>query len=270
MEQSRHCERLTRERAPEFYLASLMWPKQIREDAWAIFAVARTVRDAVEFTDRLAAARLLADWRQKLRNRQPGTDPMAAEALRVISAHDIPLAYPLDFLDGCKAELQFKQPQGLQDLYRICYRNSGTLAVMMSYLLGASGSGLKAAEKLGVAIHLTDIARSTSVDSARGHIYLPSRLLQEVGACSEDFSQLPLEMPAKLAIAQLIRQAKGYFVEAERGISTLAPGLRRPAEMIKGLYEDLLTKLERADFQAGDGLRLSWPEKLLSMGRRLF
>jgi phytoene synthase len=101
-------------------------------------------------------------------------------------------------------DLECTQYASLTDLRLYAYRVAGTVALMMTHILGASSvQALPLAAEMGIAMQLTNIARDVKEDLERGRLYLPERWVREVGL---DPSELT---PEALRDARVRRQLFG-------------------------------------------------------------
>lgn len=196
-------------------------------------------------------------------------EPLGSRLATVLTAHPVPIAVFLDFLDGLASDLEPREMRDFREMYRYCYRVAGTVGAAMTHILGVnSAQGLSAAQSLGIGMQLTNILRDVGGDLACGRIYLPEEDLARFGSSRMHLSQLyadqcgPDERFRALMRYQIVR-AHRYYLHGLSGIWLLPPECRLPILVAGRLYRRILTAIEQRNY---DVLRwraaTSFPEKL--------
>ncbi len=79
-------------------------------------------------------------------------------------------------------DIQTTRYQTFDDLYIFAYRVAGVVGLMMTYVLGyKNDKAFEYAEKLGIAMQLTNILRDINEDKNLNRIYLPQEEMQNFG-----------------------------------------------------------------------------------------
>jgi phytoene/squalene synthetase len=191
-----------------FYLSSLLLPRPIRHQAWALYAFCRQADDAVDGDNPgdgtvpvdapSEAAQLVAvaGLRQRLAavyRGEPGEGQGHAidrAFAQVVTRTRMPVQLPSRLLDGMEQDARGQHYHSWEDLYGYCFNVAATVGLMMTCVMGHKLPASRQAEvllraaDLGVAMQLTNIARDVGEDARRGRVYLPDELLGQHGLSS--------------------------------------------------------------------------------------
>ena len=89
------------------------------------------------------------------------------------SHYGIPIEYPISFLKGITKDAEQREYNTFEELYDFCRSVTGIVGLMMAYVLGFQNkAALPFAEKLGIAMHLTNILRDIDDDRQAERFYL--------------------------------------------------------------------------------------------------
>lgn len=183
----RHCRRVARSRARNFYFSFLLLSRERRDAMCAVYAFMRHADDIADDTSSPVADRRreLDGWKLKLRSAllgDPGGDPALAAVRDTVERYDIPHTYLLDLLQGMESDLAGPDHQTFEDLYGYCYRAASVVGMTTIHVFGFdSDAALPLAERCGVAFQLTNILRDVSADADMGRVYLPACDLERFG-----------------------------------------------------------------------------------------
>jgi len=179
-ESQRWCCALLRKEAKSFYLATRFLPRAKREAVEAIYAVFRmadNLADEPGYSDeeRRAGLREIAFALEHVRDEVYRSDaPWFAAVRRAFAAFPIAVADALRLIDACRADLDGVVCETLQDLEAYCAAVAGTVGRCALPILGAcDADSLERAERLGIALQLTNVLRDVDRDRASGRSYLP-------------------------------------------------------------------------------------------------
>jgi 15-cis-phytoene synthase len=226
-----HCRAAIKGGSKSFYAASLLLPRRLRDDAYALYAFCRMSDDLVDMDG--GGARTIARLRERLARAYSGA-PLAAPVDRafadVVVRHALPRALPEALIDGLEADVNGVVCETLSDVYVYGARVAGSVGAMMAVLMGARSAALLArACDLGVAMQLTNIARDVGEDARNGRLYLPRTWLAAEGVDAAAWPARPVFSPAiGRVVARLLREADGLYAQADAGIAGL-PASCRPA-----------------------------------------
>jgi phytoene synthase len=125
---------------------------------------------------------------------------------------------------------------------------AGVVGLMMTHVLGYTDpSAFVYAEKLGIAMQLTNIIRDIKEDKERGRIYLPLEELKEFGLSEEDIIKERWSENMREFIKYQVQRARKYYEDASYGISLLEPESRFAIVSAMKIYGGILSKIEEND-----------------------
>ena len=91
-----------------------------------------------------------------------------------VRRHRVPAEYFHEMIDGVSSDLEPRDIQTFDELYRYCYQVASVVGLTVVHIFGfESPRALELAEKCGIAFQLTNIIRDVKEDTARGRSYLP-------------------------------------------------------------------------------------------------
>lgn len=241
----RHCERVTRQRAGNFYYGIRLLPADKRLAMCAVYAFARRVDDVGDGD--MAAAEKLTEL-DALGTRlaavdSPNGDP---ELVALADAHerfDLPLEALDELIEGVRIDTGPVEFRTFSELERYCRLVAGSIGRLCVAIFGASDpiAAPALADDIGVGMQLTNIMRDVREDFERGRIYLPAEDRDRFGCVGFPYAP-PEAMSALLAF------------EAERGRERFARGMgllplldRRSASCVlvmTGIYRRLLSRID--------------------------
>lgn len=238
-----------------FYFSAKMLPKERRWATYALYGFCRYADNLIDnprdrthyelFDEVASVARELEIAYRTGESEHPVLGPFIIVARK----YGIPIEYPLDLLEGVKMDIQFSRYQTFDDLYLFCYRVAGVVGLMMTHVLGThSPEAFQYAEKLGIAMQLTNILRDVQEDKDMDRIYLPQQELRDFGVSEQEiFDERMSESLRELLRFQVMR-AHEYYHLAEPGI----PMLRRKSQFAiysaSKIYRGILRKIEARNY----------------------
>jgi phytoene/squalene synthetase len=218
--------------ARSFYLATRSLPRSKRQAVEAIYAVLRVADDAADegsFTDEERYERLATIAHRLERIRDPAVTGDARWFLAVREAFQrfpIRVEDALRVIDACRSDVKGVECETVTDLLSYCASVAGTVGRCSLAILGAADEdSLERAERLGIALQLTNIVRDAAKDGAKGRNYFPRELAER-----ED-----------RGVAQMTALARIYYEEAGVLAKRLSnDGSRLAVLLAARLYERLL------------------------------
>jgi phytoene synthase len=289
----RHCERVTRAQAANFYYGIRLLPAERRRAMCAVYAFARRVDDIGDGDlPRAEKQRLLDAEAGALRQLEAGgSSPLGASDPVLVALADGHARFALppgalgELIEGVRMDLDGVAYERFEDLTLYCRRVAGAigrvcLAIFATHgparAPGPAAGGLgveQLADDLGVALQLTNILRDVREDAEHGRVYIPAEDLRRFGLIAAGQEAQAAAVLAALArgggdgeeatwLCALLRfeadRARQWF---HRGIA-LAPLLdRRSAACVlamAGIYRRLLERIE-ADPERALRERMSLP-----------
>jgi phytoene synthase len=244
---------ITKKSQSNLAFAFVSLPKQTRQDIITFYAFCRRVDDAaddpeVPLPDR---RRWLQGWRRWLVESEDDEPGFAADVRALIAKYKIDLQLFEEILLGVEMDLDPVRFENFEALYRYCYRVASAVGLVSIEIFGYINPQCKEyAQKLGVALQLTNIIRDVDRDLRNGRrIYLPLNELRMFGY-SEQALLNRVYNGAFLRLMQFqAERAHLFFREAQR---LLPPEDRRSmvaAEGMRAIYHALLLRIEKHRFR---------------------
>ncbi len=260
---------ITRTYARTFYFASWLLPPTQRRHAYAIYAFCRTVDSLVDDqSPDTPPTQIMAqlDALERLITDPSAADyPWAAAFVDTRKALQIPSEPFLELLKGVKMDLNQNRYPSFEALRIYCYRVAGVVGHMLCYVFGLRDqTSLAYAEKLGIAMQLTNILRDVGEDWARGRVYLPQAELERYGYTEAALAQRQADAAYVALIRAEISRARTFYQEGAQGIARLPSSLIRATVILMArLYEGILDKIAlNPTANLHQRLSLSYAEKL--------
>jgi len=287
------CHRIARSAHSSFYPAFFLLPKPKRDGIVALYAFMRLIDDVSDQGTEVATKqRGLARWRAAFDEAVTGQSQIFdGNAARKIPAADLegadevlpalvdtmrrykmPARYLHDLISGAEMDLTIQTYPTFDRLREYCYRVAGTVGLTCTHIFGFKDPrALDLAEKLGLAFQLTNIIRDVHEDYSLGRVYIPDEDLSRYGVAPEDFGR----NEATLGVRELLRfEAERAWQNYEEGaelLDLIDDDSRGTLWLLVHTYSALLARIESQDFAVlGERVRLSKPEKILSIARARF
>jgi phytoene synthase len=265
-----HSRALTRKSASNLALAFILLPREKRDAMSALYAFCRAVDDVADEDSIPTEKRReqLAAWREDIRLACENKNPqfiLNQEFQPVIQKFKLSFALFDELIKGCEMDLDTLRYENYDQLELYCHRVASVVGLLSIEIFGYKNSACRDyAVHLGQALQLTNILRDVKNDAARGRIYLPQSELKKFGVSEAEilagkFSENYIQLAASVA-----GRAKRFYSLAQKA---LPPEDRRAmvaAELMGGVYWQLLLKLERGRFNVfgATSLKLSKPHKV--------
>jgi len=252
-----HARMQTAHYSKSFYISARMLP---RERRWATYALygfcryadnlidnprSRTTKELEEEVNSISK-----ELRRAYRtgeSEHPILKPFIIVALR----YGIPIEYPLELLKGVLMDIKATRYQTFDDLYLFCYRVAGVVGLMMTYVLGyKSCNAFHYAEKLGIAMQLTNILRDIKEDKNMGRIYLPLEELARFGVSEDDIMNERMTPNFRQLMQFQVERAHQYYEQADKGIPMLERKAQFAIYSASKIYQGILRKIEARDYNS--------------------
>jgi phytoene synthase len=247
-------------------------PLEKRESISVFYKFCREIDDIADGDlvpeDQRALA--LQRWKSALENPAENEPELAPQVRALLVRHPIPKSLLLEIIAGCEMDLQPVRYATWEDLAGYCHRVASVVGLVSIEIFGYTHHGCREyALQLGLALQLTNILRDVGEDYSNGkRIYLPTEELHHFG-CSESDIAHHHHTPAFLALMEFqARRADTLFANARAAL----PGCDRrsmvAAEMMRRIYQALLSKIRRRNFRVLQGrVRLNRIQKASCIAR---
>jgi len=239
------CERIARTRARNFYYSFLLLSREQRNAMCAIYAFMRYCDDISEGDG--ASREGIERWRRDLDLALAGQyaeNPLWPAFHDTVTRYQIPHEYFYEMIEGVSSDLEQRQIQTFDELYRYCYQVASVVGLTILHIFGFESPEAPAlAEKFGIAFQLTNILRDVREDLENGRVYIPAEDMLRFGAHLEKRDQ----NFARLMSFEAAR-ARRYYDESRPLIELVHARSRPSLGAIIEIYRRLLDRIERSNF----------------------
>jgi 15-cis-phytoene synthase len=254
------CRALNAEHGKTFHLATLLLPAAKRPFVAALYGFARYVDDIVDQTPGLTdaeRAEVLTRWSEEfLADLDWGvtSDPISRALLDTVERWSIPHSYFADFLDSMHMDLTVRSYATYDDLRTYMWGSAAVIGLQMVPILGRRDEDVRwdvieaHAIDLGLAFQMTNFLRDVAEDLQRGRIYLPQESLAMFGVDEDRLRRGVVDESIRNLMAWEIERTRALYAAAAPGIELVHPTSRDCLRAASTLYADILTEIERADY----------------------
>jgi phytoene synthase len=250
----RLCRRVNARHGRTYYLATLLLPAARRPYVHALYGFARYADDlADEQHDAEQLTRWCGDFLADL-EWGATSDPVGRAVLDTARRWQIPHNYFADFLGAMQMDLSVTGYATYDDLQRYMWGSAAVIGLQMLPILGRASRDVpwdvleSRAIDLGYAFQLTNFIRDVADDLRRGRVYLPQESLDQFGVDRGRLARGRVDEPIRNLLAWEIERARSLYRSAEPGIELVRPSSRDCLRTAFRLYQDILTEIERADY----------------------
>jgi phytoene synthase len=253
-------------RPTSFYFSFLALPDAKRRAITAVWDFCRAVDDGVDLErDAARVSAAVEHWRAEVARVFTGAVPATPEGVRlqpfVAPAH-LPRAQFEALVDGVEMDALPREYATFADLEPYCHRVASAVGLICAEIFEYEDPEvLTYARDLGVALQLTNILRDVGVDYRQGRRYLPSDDLARFGCSWRDIAR---EVDAagrgvqsrqvRAVLEQQAARAHAFYGRAVRALPKTEARRFVAAEIMRGVYFELLRRIERAEFDVFSGV----------------
>jgi 15-cis-phytoene synthase len=271
----RYCRYVARKRAKNFYYSFLLLEKPQRNAMCAVYAFMRYCDDLSDdptATDKEKLREAITQWRVELAHAlkgEFGAHPLWPAFYDTVQRYQIPHRFFHEMIDGITSDLEPREIQTFDELYRYCYQVASVVGLTIIHIFGfTSIKALVLAEKCGVAFQLTNIIRDVREDAHLGRIYLPMEDLRRFSVPVEQLKEGMEDDRFRDFIRYEAERARQYYEESAGLSEMIQPGSRRSLWALRAIYQRLLSRIESANYAVlSSRINVPASSKLLLMGR---
>ena len=215
-----------------------------------LYAFCRELDDVVDScTDPNVAQITLNWWRsdlEKVFNNEMPEHPVHQALKDIRENFDLPKNEFEALIDGMQMDLEQARYGSFDELKLYCHRVAGVVGRLIARILGFSNlKTLEYADKMGLALQLTNIIRDVGEDARQGRIYLPIEEMQKFDVPANVIMQCkPTENFAQLMQFQVNRARETY-----REAMLLLPAEDKKSQKVglimAAIYYALLNEINR-------------------------
>ena len=252
-----HARMLTAHHSKSFYISARMLPQERRWATYALYGFCRYADNLIDNPRSRTTMELeeeinfISNELKRAYRTGESEHPILKPFIVVAMKYGIPIEYPLELLKGVLMDIKATRYQTFDELYLFCYRVAGVVGLMMTYVLGyKSDKAFDYAEKLGIAMQLTNILRDIKEDKNMGRIYLPLDELSRFGITEDDIINERVTLNFKRLMQFQVERAHQYYEQADKGIPMLEGKAQFAIYSASKIYQGILRKIEARDYNS--------------------
>ena len=262
------CRRIARTRARNFYYSFLLLSAEQKSAMCAIYAFMRYCDDISEGEG--ASREAIDQWRTDLDRALTGhcpENPLWPAFVDTVNRYQIPNNYFHEMIDGVSQDLEPREIQTFDELYRYCYQVASVVGLTIIHIFGfESQKALLLAEECGIAFQLTNILRDVREDRENARTYLPA---EDIRRFSVDLARYDEHFISLMRFEA--DRAERYYNQSRPLIGMVHTRSRRSLWAMIEIYRRLLLKIEQSDFKVLEHrIRIPTWEKLSILAAALF
>jgi len=259
-----YCRKVARKRAKNFYYSFLLLSGGQRQAMCAIYAFMRYCDD---LSDEPGANRAAIDrWHGEMEDALEGRfsrHPVWPAFHDTVERFAIPHEYFRQMIEGVASDLEPRQVETFDELYRYCYQVASVVGLTILHIFGfETPRALPLAEKCGVAFQLTNILRDIREDAGLGRVYLPAEDLRRFGVTIEDLRKGNRSESFLRMMRFEAERARSYYDQSMPLLDLVHTRSRPSLWALITIYSRLLERIEAANYDVfSRRVRLSSLEK---------
>jgi len=248
MDPHRYCQEKAAASGSSFYYAFRFLPPEKRRAITAFYAFCREVDDiADECRDPMVARTKLFWWRSELIRlyADKPEHPVTQALQEAIHAYALPQDSFEAIIDGMEMDLGRVRYADFQHLRLYCHRVAGVVGEIAAQIFGLTDrTTLHYADRLGLALQLTNITRDVGEDARRNRIYLPQDELARFGVSEDDLLHARYSPAFAALMAFQCQRAQDSYREALALLPAADRKAQRPGLIMAAIYHTLLDEIE--------------------------
>jgi 15-cis-phytoene synthase len=235
-----------------FFLATRFFPLDLRRAAHAVYWFCYYTRRLASQAETPEQGRADLDrWASMVTAGLHGElarHPVLDVFLDTLDHRAIPHDLPLEMIEGVRMDLDQMRYASFSQLRSRCQRVTGTVAQMMTHVVGFRGPALECMADLGLAIELTAILRDVGEQLAYGRIYLPLEEMESFGYSEADAAHHVRNDAFQQLMQFQAARVRGYYQKAEPGLQLLDQRGRFAMRTAFDIYRKTLRRIEASHF----------------------
>ncbi|CAN5821852.1 presqualene diphosphate synthase HpnD [soil metagenome] len=252
MSPDEYCQQKAAQSGSSFYYSFLFLPTERRRAITALYAFCREVDDVVDDSLDEAIARTKLNWWRKEINAMLTGQP-THPVTKALQPHL--LTYALDgahfhaIIEGMEMDLNQNRYLDFIALQKYCWHVAGVVGVLSASIFGVTNPRTKEfAEKLGLALQMTNIIRDVGEDARKGRIYLPVNELQQFNVPANDILNARHSPEFEALMQFQFTRAQQLYDDAFAALPDEDRKAQRTGLIMASIYRALLLEIQRDGF----------------------
>ena len=258
--QFKYARSLTAHFSKSFYLSTCLLPRHKRWATFALYGFCRHIDNLTDIPRERSDKEIVrelnyleAEIKTAYRTGE-SEHPVVGPYISVAKKYDIAQQYSLELIKGVQMDTHINRYETFDDLYLFAYRVAGVVGLMMSPLLGFKNpNAMKYAEKLGVAMQLTNILRDIREDKEMDRIYIPQDEIRMFGLDENHFFEEKMSKSFRNLMKFQVDRAHTLYDEADKGIKMLDRDAQFAIYSASKIYRGILKKIELQNYDPFKG-----------------
>ncbi len=238
-------EATTKKASKTFYLASLLFPKEVREDVFILYSFARIEDDYIDSNPSdFKSFNAYVDLTKQAFNGKKVENPYINAFVKMATRRSINISYIDDFFKTQYMDYHKKEYKTIEELEQFTYGVAEVIGLMMCQIMEIPKKAFPFAQKLGRAMQLLNIVRDISEDARMHRNYIPQEDLKRFGIIKNLISQNnpnDVNNLIRFEVARIITLLK----EAEKGFTYIPNSYLLPIAVSSDLYKKTAYIIEK-------------------------
>jgi len=244
---------ITQKSKSSFYYSFQILPPEKKAGIYSVYSFCRVTDDIVDSAEPVSVrSEKLLKWENDLQQAlqyQKSENPVLDTLVKTTHEFDIPAEYFFELISGARMDLSGTDYKTFDDLYQYCYKVASVVGFMSVHIFGFKDDAtLQYAEKLGIALQLTNIIRDVGKDIEMNRIYIPEEDLNRFSVTREDIRHKRYNENIRDLLAYQYKRALNFY---EISAKLLPEEDRRnmlPSRIMYRTYFQLLKKIKNHSF----------------------
>ena len=258
--QFRYARSLTAHYSKSFYLSTCLLPRHKRWATFALYGFCRHIDNLTDIPRERSDKEIVrelnyleAEIKTAYRTGE-SEHPVVGPYISVAQKYDIAQEYSLELIKGVQMDTHTNRYETFNDLYLFAYRVAGVVGLMMTPLLGFKNpDAMIYAEKLGIAMQLTNILRDIREDKEMDRIYIPQEEIRMFGLNENHFFDEKMTDNFKNLMKFQVDRAHKLYDEADKGIKMIDRDAQFAIYSASKIYRGILRKIELQGYNPFQG-----------------
>lgn len=247
MSPDEYCQQKAIQSGSSFYYSFLFLPQAQRSAITALYAFCREVDDAVDETTDMQIARTKINWWKQeltaLYQHKP-THPVTQALLPHLTTFRLEEHLMNAIVLGMEMDLNQTRYIDFSGLKNYCWHVASTVGILSARIFGYTDQKTEQfAEKLGIALQLTNIIRDVGEDYLKGRVYLPTDELKQFNVTVMDIANHNYSSQFESLMQFQVTRAQSFYHEAMTLLPKPDRHAQRPSLMMAKIYETLLKEI---------------------------